>query len=75
MKRTVPLIVTFPDRLLPGRVVFVPTSRSESWRQRLLIWFSIVSGFAMLLGVDSLIRGTSARCAGESPDRGTASRS
>jgi len=56
MKRTVPLIVTFLTGFFLVVSFFVPHEPFGELEQRLLIWFSIVSGFAMLLGVDSLIR-------------------
>ena len=56
MKRTVPLIITFLTGFFLVVSFFVPHEPFGELEQRLLIWFSIVSGFAMLLGVDSLIR-------------------
>jgi hypothetical protein len=56
MKRTVPLVITFLTGFFLVVSFFVPHQPFGELEQRLLIWFSIVSGFTMLLGVDSLIR-------------------
>mgnify|MGYP006278696147 CR=1 FL=1 len=56
MKRTVPLVITFLTGLFLVVSFFVPHEPFGALEQRLLVWFSIVSGFTMLLGVDSLVR-------------------
>jgi hypothetical protein len=56
MKRTVPLIITFVTAFFLVVSFFVPHEPFGALEQRMLVWFSIVSGFTMLLGVDSLIR-------------------
>ncbi len=56
MKRTVPLLITFLTGVFLVISFFVPHEPFGALEQRLLIWFSIVSGFTMLLGVDNLIR-------------------
>jgi len=56
MKRTVPLLITFLTGFFLIVSFFVPHEPFGQLEQRLLVWFAIVSGFAMLLGVDSLFR-------------------
>jgi hypothetical protein len=56
MKRTVPLAITFLTGLFLVVSFFIPHAPFGELEQRLLVWFSIVSGFTMLLGVDSLLR-------------------
>ncbi len=56
MKRTVPLIITFLTGFFLVVSFFIPHEPFGELEQRLLVWFAIVSGFSMLLGVDSLIR-------------------
>jgi hypothetical protein len=56
MKRTVPLTITFLTAFFLVVSFFVPHEPFGALEQRLLVWFAIVSGFTMLLGVDSLVR-------------------
>ena len=56
MKRTVPLIITFLTAFVLVVSFFVPHEPFGELEQRMLVWFAIVSGFTMLLGVDSLFR-------------------
>jgi len=56
MKRTVPLVITFLTGFFLVVSFFVPHEPFGALEQRLLVWFAIVSGFTMLLGVDSLVR-------------------
>jgi cell shape-determining protein MreD len=56
VKRTVPLIITFVTAFFLVVSFFIPHTPFGELEQRMLVWFSIVSGFTMLLGVDSLIR-------------------
>jgi hypothetical protein len=56
MKRTVPLAITFLTGFFLVVSFFVPHEPFGQLEQRLLVWFAIVSGFTMLLGVDSLFR-------------------
>ena len=56
MKRTVPLLITFLTAFFLVISFFVPREPFGQLEQRLLVWFAIVSGFTMLLGVDSLFR-------------------
>jgi len=56
MKRAVPLTITFLTGFFLVVSFFVPHEPFGELEQRLLVWFSIVFGFTMLLGVDSLIR-------------------
>lgn len=56
MKRGVPLAITFLTGFFLVVSFFIPHEPFGELEQRLLIWFAIVSGFTMLLGIDSLIR-------------------
>lgn len=56
MKRAVPLAITFLTGFFLVVSFFIPHEPFGELEQRLLVWFAIVSGFTMLLGVDSLIR-------------------
>lgn len=56
MKRAVPLAITFLTGFFLVVSFFIPHEPFGELEQRLLIWFAIVSGFTMLLGVDSLVR-------------------
>jgi hypothetical protein len=56
MKRAVPLAITFLTAFFLVVSFFVPHEPFGQLEQRMLVWFAIVSGFTMLLGVDSLIR-------------------
>ncbi|MBM3308179.1 MAG: hypothetical protein FJY74_07630 [Candidatus Eisenbacteria bacterium] len=56
MKRAVPITITFLTGFFLIVSFFVPHEPFGELEQRLLVWFSIVSGFTMLLGVDSLVR-------------------
>ncbi|MFH1501510.1 MAG: hypothetical protein ABIG03_00540 [Candidatus Eisenbacteria bacterium] len=56
MKRTVPLAITFLTGFFLVVSFFIPHEPFGELEQRLLVWFAIVSGFTMLLGVDSLVR-------------------
>lgn len=56
MRRTVPLVITFLTGLFLVVSFFVPHAPFGALEQRLLVWFAIVSGFTMLLGIDNLIR-------------------
>jgi hypothetical protein len=56
MKRAVPLTITFLTAFFLVVSFFVPHEPFGELEQRLLVWFSIVFGFTMLLGIDSLIR-------------------
>ena len=56
MKRSIPLIITFLTGFFLVVAFFVPHEPFGELEQRLLVWFAIVSGFTMLLGIDNLIR-------------------
>jgi len=56
MKRAVPLTITFLTAFFLVVSFFVPHEPFGRLEQRMLVWFAIVSGFTMLLGVDSLVR-------------------
>ena len=63
MKRTVPLVITFLTGFFLVVAFFIPHEPFGELEQRLLVWFAIVSGFTMLLGVDNLIRSHAKRIA------------
>ncbi len=63
MKRSVPLIITFLTGFFLVVAFFVPHEPFGELEQRLLVWFAIVSGFTMLLGIDNLIRSHARRIA------------
>lgn len=56
MRNQVPLIIVFLTGVLLIVTFFIPHEPFGSLEQRFLVWFSIVSGFTMLLGLDSLTR-------------------
>jgi len=56
MKRNVPLAITFVSGVAVVITFFIPHTPFGSLEQRLLVWASIVGGFAALLGIDNLIR-------------------
>ena len=60
MKKEIPLAITFLTGLIIVVTFFIP-------HQPLLIWYSIVLGFTMLLGVDSLLRSNLKRLVGRTP--------
>jgi hypothetical protein len=56
MRRTVPLAITFLTGFFLVVSFFIPHRPFGELEQRLLVWYAIVAGFTMLLGVDNLIR-------------------
>ncbi|MBN2380924.1 hypothetical protein JXM67_14090 [candidate division WOR-3 bacterium] len=56
MKRRVPLVITFLAGVIIVVTFFIPHEPFGSLEQRLLIWASIIGGFAALLGIDNLIK-------------------
>ncbi|MEO0091754.1 MAG: hypothetical protein ABIK61_03475 [candidate division WOR-3 bacterium] len=56
MRNQLPLIIVFLTGVLLIVTFFIPHEPFGSLEQRFLVWFSIVSGFTMLLGLDSLTR-------------------
>lgn len=56
MKRTVPLVITFLAGVLIVVTFFIPREPFGSLEQRMLVWYSILGGFTLLLGLDSLIK-------------------
>jgi hypothetical protein len=56
MRLQIPLIVVLVTGLLLIVTFFIPHEPFGGLEQRFLIWYSIVAGFTMLLGLDSLIR-------------------
>jgi hypothetical protein len=69
MKRAVPLTITFLTGFFLVVSFFVPHEPFGELEQRLLVWFSIVFGFTMLLGIDSLIRSHVRKVARARPGR------
>jgi len=56
MKKEIPLAITFITGLIIIVTFFIPHQPLGTMQQRLLIWYSIVLGFTLLLGMDSLLR-------------------
>ncbi len=56
MKKTVPLIITFLAGVFVVVTFFIPREPFGSLEQRLLVWYSILAGFTLLLGIDSLLK-------------------
>ncbi len=56
MKRTLPLIITFVAGVFVVIPFFIPREPFGSLEQRLLVWYSILAGFTLLLGLNSLVR-------------------
>jgi membrane-associated HD superfamily phosphohydrolase len=69
MKRTVPLMITFFTAFFLVVSFFIPHEPFGQLEQRLLVWFAIVSGFTMLLGVYSLFRAHVTKIARAREDR------
>ncbi len=67
MKKEIPLAITFITGLIIIVTFFIPHQPLGTMQQRLLIWYSIVLGFTMLLGMDSLLRSNLQRIARRSP--------
>ena len=51
MKKEIPLAITFLTGVIIVVTFFIPHQPFGSMQQRLLIWYSIVLGFTLLLGV------------------------
>jgi hypothetical protein len=56
MKRDVPIIITFLTGVLCVIAFFVPHPPLGGLQQRFLIWYAILAGFTMILGLDSLVK-------------------
>jgi hypothetical protein len=56
MKRGVPIIITFVTGVVCVIAFFIPHAPFGGLQQRFLVWYAIVAGFTMILGLDSLIR-------------------
>ncbi len=56
MRRTIPLVITFVTGMLVVVAFFIPHPPLGGLQDRFLVWYTIVVGFTMLLGVDSLVR-------------------
>lgn len=56
MRRNVPVLITFLTGILIVVTFFVPHRPFGDLEQRFLVWYSIVVGFTLLLGMDSLIK-------------------
>ncbi len=63
MKKEIPLLITFLTGVIIVVTFFIPHQPFGGMQQRLLIWYSIVLGFTLLLGVDSLLRSNIRRIA------------
>jgi len=63
MKKEIPLLITFLTGVIIVVTFFIPHQPFGGMQQRLLIWYSIVLGFTLLLGVDNLLRGNIRRMA------------
>ncbi|MEO0271144.1 MAG: hypothetical protein ABIM58_00140 [candidate division WOR-3 bacterium] len=55
MKKEIPLIITFISGLLLVIALFIPHEPFGSLQERFNDWYIIVSGFTLILGVDSLL--------------------
>ncbi len=55
MKREVPLFITFISGILLIIALFIPHKPFGNLEQRFNDWYIIVSGFTMILGIDSLL--------------------
>jgi hypothetical protein len=67
MKKEIPLAITFITGLIIIVTFFIPHQPLGTMQQRLLLWYSIVLGFTMLLGMDSLLRSNIRKIAKRSP--------
>lgn len=56
LKRTVPLAIVFVTAVLVVVAFFIPHRPFGDLESRFLNWYTIVAGFTMLLGLDSLTR-------------------
>ncbi len=56
MRRQVPLAITFITGLLIVVAFFIPHKPMGDLEQRFLVWYSIILGFTLAIGLDSLIR-------------------
>jgi hypothetical protein len=56
MKKSIPIAITLITGVIIVVTFFIPHQPLGSMQQRLLIWYSIVLGFTLLLGIDSLLR-------------------
>ncbi|MBE0432105.1 hypothetical protein IBX73_01420 [candidate division WOR-3 bacterium] len=56
MKRDIPLIITFLTGFLCVIAFFIPHPPFGDLQQRFLVWYAIVAGFTMILGLDSLVK-------------------
>jgi hypothetical protein len=57
MRREIPLAITFISGFLLIVAFFIPHDPFSGLEQNALVWLIIISGFAMLLGIDSLLKG------------------
>lgn len=72
MKKEIPLLITFLTGVIIVVTFFIPHQPFGGMQQRLLLWYSIVLGFTLLLGVDSLLRSNIRRIARRQPGWGYA---
>jgi hypothetical protein len=70
MKKEIPLLITLVTGVVIVVTFFIPHRPFGGMQQRLLIWYSIVLGFTLLLGIDSLLRGNITKVAKRQPGWG-----
>lgn len=56
MKRQIPILITFVTGIVCVIAFFIPHRPFGDLQQRFLVWYAIVAGFTMVLGLDSLIK-------------------
>ena len=56
MRRQLPLAITFITGVLIVVAFFIPHKPMGDLEQRFLIWYSIILGFTLAIGLDSLVR-------------------
>ena len=55
-KKTIPLAITFLTGVIIVVTFFIPHPPFGRLQEDALVWYSVIFGFTMLLGVDSLVR-------------------
>jgi hypothetical protein len=56
MKREIPILITLFTGIFLVISFFIPHKPFGDMEQRALVWYAIVSGFAMIIGIDSLLK-------------------
>jgi len=72
MKKEIPLLITFVTGVIIVIAFFIPHQPFGRMQEKLLIWYSIVLGFTLLLGVDSLVRSNLTKISRRQPGWGYA---